>query len=301
MTHSALQANHGYVEGVGRIRLHYRTWEVESPDAALIVVHGMFEHSRRYQELAETLGRSGISTFAIDLRGHGESAGRRGHATRFNILLQDLDRFRREVRGLIDVDTPLFLLGHSLGGLISLRYLEEYEPTFDGAIISAPWLGTAYDVPRWKVLLAHVADRIAPALPFPEQLDVDKLSRDPERVADYRDDPLIHRTITPRMFSEISGAIDLALRRGDRIDVPLMFLLPGDDRIISTDRSLAFARGLEGHRTTIRLLEGFYHEVLQDRGRGAVIAEVRDWILDVAESRGPATPGTRAGEADVDG
>lgn len=280
MRHGVPQRNHGYIEGVGRLRLHYRTWEVEEPRAALIVVHGLYEHSRRYQELAEVMGSYGFSTFALDLRGHGESEGRRGHVPRFHVLLQDLDRFRREVQGLVDIECPLFLIGHSLGGLIAVRYLEEYDTPLAGAVISSPWLGTAHPIPRWKILLAHIGNRLLPALPVSDQIDVDRLSHDPARNAEYREDPLIHKTVTPRMFSEISSAIDLAMRRGDRIHTPVLFLLAGDDRLVDTDRSLAFARSLERDRVTTEVLEGFYHEIYQETGRAAVFNTVQDWLTD---------------------
>ena len=280
MNRGPVRLNHGYFEGVGRIRLHYRTWEVEHPLAALVVVHGLFEHSRRYEELGEFMGGHQFSTFAMDLRGHGASEGRRGHVRRFDVLLQDLDRFRREVQGLVPVHLPLFLLAHSLGGLIGLRYLEEYEVPIHGAVITSPWLGTAVDVPRWQVLAANVLNRVLPAFPFPYEIDADDLTHDPERAADYRDDPVIHSTITPRLFTEVSSAIDLALRRGDRLRVPILFLLAGEDRVVDTPRSLAFARSLPAENVTIDVLEGHHHEVLQERARGAVRAEVRDWIVD---------------------
>lgn len=276
----SVRKNHGYMEGVGRLRLHYRTWEVDDPAAALVVVHGLFEHARRYTEFAETMATHGFSTFVLDLRGHGASEGRRGHVHGFDVLLQDVDRFRREVQGLIPVDLPLFMLGHSLGGLIGIRYLEEYDPPFQGAIITAPWLGSAVDIPRWQVILAAVLNRVLPAFPFPHRIDVDRLTHDRERVADYRDDPVIHSTITPRLFSETSAAMDSALRRGDRINVPVLFLLAGDDHIVGTDRSLAFARSLPSDAVTVRVLEGFYHEVLQETDRTAVYAEIRDWLND---------------------
>lgn len=277
---SPLQENHGYMEGVRRIRLHYRTWELPEAVAGLLVVHGLFEHGRRYEHLAETMGAYGFSTFVLDLRGHGASEGRRGHVRSFAVFLQDLDRFRREVQGLVPVDLPLFLVGHSLGGLISLRYLEEYDVPFRGAVISSPWLGTAAPVPRWQVLAANVLNRVLPAFPFPFQLDPDELTHDEARAADYRDDPLIHSTITPRLFTETSSAIDQAHRRGDRIQVPVLFLLAGDDRLVDTPRSLAFARSLPAPDVTIDVLEGQYHEVLQERERSATVAVIRDWLFD---------------------
>lgn len=275
--------NHGYVEGVGRVRLHYRTWEVSDPRAGLVVVHGLFEHSRRYEELGEFMAGHRFSTFVLDLRGHGASEGRRGHVPRFDVLLQDLDRFRREVQGLIPVGTPVVLIGHSLGGLIGLRYLEEYEATMTGAVITSPWLGTALDIPRWQVLAANVLTRVLPAFPFPFQLDSKDLTHDPERAADYDDDPVIHSTITPRMFTETSSAIELALRRGDRISVPILFLLAGEDRVVDMPRSLAFARSLQADPVTIHVLDGHRHEVMQEQGRTAVMAEIRDWIVDLLE------------------
>lgn len=272
--------NHGYLEGVGRLRLHYRTWEAERPTAALIVIHGLFEHSRRYEEFGTYMATHGFATYVLDLRGHGASEGRRGHVRSFDTLLQDLDRFRREVQGLIDVDLPLFLIGHSLGGLISLRYLEEYDTPFHGAVLTAPWLGTSAPVPRWQVLAATVLNRILPAFPFPFRLDTDSLSHDPERNEDYRNDPVIHSTITPRLFTETSSAIELGLRRGDRIEVPVLFLLAGGDRIVDTSRSLAFARSLPSDRIDIEVLDDQYHEVLQERDRVSTMARIRDWIQD---------------------
>jgi alpha-beta hydrolase superfamily lysophospholipase len=279
----ATQMNHGYLEGLGRLRLHYRTWEVDRPRAALIVVHGLFEHGRRYEEFAETMASYGFSTFVVDLRGHGASEGRRGHVPRFDVLLQDLDRFRREVQGLVPVDLPLFLVAHSLGGLIGLRYLEEYDVPFTGAVLTSPWLGTAVEVPRWQILAATVLNRVLPAFPFPFRLDASLLTHDPERAADYADDPQIHSTITPRLFVETSSAIEIALRRGDRVDIPVLFLIAGDDRVVDAARSEAFARSLPTEHVTIDVLEDHYHEVLQEIGRSAVMAEIRDWINDQLE------------------
>ena len=273
-----VQENHGYLEGVGRIRLHYRTWEVPDPEAGILVVHGLFEHSGRYQELGEYMASSRVSTFALDTRGHGASEGRRGHIRRFDVLLQDLDRFRREVQGLLPIGTPLFLLGHSMGGLVALRYLEEYDVAFAGAVITSPWLGTAYNAPRWKVLLGNIFNRILPAFPFTVQLKGEDLTHDPERAAAYENDPLMHSTITPRMFTELSGAIETAFRRGERISVPVLFLLAGSDTVVATDRSLAFARSLPSEGVSVEVLDGLRHEVLQEQGRAAVLSEIRDWV-----------------------
>jgi len=108
-TTGTLERNHGTFEGVGRLRLQYRSWEVPAPKAAVVFVHGFSDHSGRYESFAETLATFGVSTFAFDLRGHGQSDGRRGYVRRFEIYLQELDRFRQEVQGLVAGDCPLFL------------------------------------------------------------------------------------------------------------------------------------------------------------------------------------------------
>lgn len=279
MTTGLLRRNHGYLEGVGRLRLHYRTWEVASPRAGLMIVHGLGEHSGRYGAFAEAVAGFGFSSFALDLRGHGASEGRTGHVRRFGVFLQELDRFRREVQGLIDPDVPLLVLGHSMGGLIALRYLEEYDAPVSGGIIVSPWLATAVRVPTWKVRLAGVLNRILPALPMTAPILPEDLSHDPEIVRAYREDPLVHDRITPRMFAEISGAMGRAFERGDRIGVPLLFLLAGEDRLVETQRAVSFARSLRAADVTIRVFPGYYHEVLNETDRSPVLIELRDWVM----------------------
>jgi alpha-beta hydrolase superfamily lysophospholipase len=146
------------------------------------------------------------------------------------------------------------------------------------AVLTAPWLGTA--VPRWKVVVGSILNRVLPAFPFPARIDPDTLSHDPERVADYRDDVDIHGIITPRLFTGISTAIQEAMQRGDRIDIPVHFLLAGDDRLVDTARSLAFARSLDPERVTVEVVDGLFHELLQERDRGRIMRVVRGFILD---------------------
>lgn len=267
-----------YLEGVDGVRLHYRAWPADSPRAALLVVHGLLEHSRRYRELAREMVNAGIATFGLDLRGHGASGGRRVHVRSFDHFLEDLDRFGDHVAASMPGVHPTFLLGHSMGGLVTLRYLEERAHGLAGAIVTAPWLAMAEEPPALLRVLARVLDTVAPILPFPAGLDPEDLSHDPERVADYRDDPQIPSTLTPRLWAEVGQAWEEVFHRRDRIDIPLLFLLAGEDRIASTDRSLQLARSLDVDDVTIGVLDGYYHEVLQEVERAVPLAEIRSWI-----------------------
>jgi lysophospholipase len=268
----------GAIVGVKGLRIAYRTWDAEDARAALIVVHGLGEHAGRYAEFGERMAGYGISTFALDLRGHGLSEGRRGHVPSFDVFLQELDRFRREVEGLADFRVPLFLLGHSLGGLIALRYQEEYNTRFRGAIICSPWLATAMHLPHWKANAARALGKVLPSLPLRAGIRPEYVSRDTDIVDAYRADPLVHDTVTPRFFSEISTAMGLALQRSDRIQEPLLFLAAGDDRLVDTERSLTFANSLTARDLTIRVYAGHYHELLNELDRATIHREIRDWI-----------------------
>ncbi|MFW6202151.1 MAG: alpha/beta hydrolase [Gemmatimonadota bacterium] len=270
--------NDGFVEGVGGLRLHFRTWEVPAAEAALLVVPGLSDHGGRYVRLATHMAELGVSTFALDLRGHGASEGRRGYVRRFSCFLQDLDRFRREVQGLVDPRCPLFLFGHSLGGLIVLRYLQEFEAAVQGAVVSSPWLATV-GVPHWKRVAARVLSRVLPALPLPANIDPDGLSHDPQAVRRYRDDPAVHGSVTPRLFVEAERAAATVFDQSDRLYGPLLLLLAGDDRLVDPRRAVELAEAI-GDRTDVILnrYPGYYHEVWNEADAGVVLDDVRGWI-----------------------
>lgn len=279
LRHSApITETDGMFEGVGGLHLYYRTWETDNPTAGIIVVHGLAEHGGRYEEFGRRMASNSINVYVFDLRGHGVSEGRRGHADRFEFLLQDVERFRREVECITNGGVPLFVLGHSMGGLIALRYIEEYDVPLHGAVLISPWLASAPSVARWKVLSAGVLNKVLPSLPIDAGIDPEYLCHDPVIVARYRDDPLVHGKITPRLFAEASASMGLVFHRSDRIRIPLLFLLAGDDQIVDTKKSEAFARSLSAPDVTIRVLPNYYHEVLNDFDRAHALKEVREWI-----------------------
>jgi alpha-beta hydrolase superfamily lysophospholipase len=166
-----------------------------------------------------------------------------------------------------------------MGGLIALRYMEEYPGRFRGGVIASPWLATAMKVPRWKALLVPVLSRLLPAAPFRHGLDADQLSRDPAVAAAYRSDSLTQPFITPRTFAEASHAMGLALQRSDRIRAPLLFMMGDADRIVDTERALRFARSLPGDDITVRVYAGHYHELLLELDSTGIHRQVRDWIM----------------------
>lgn len=290
-----MKGAHAYLSGSAGVRLHYRCWDVPSPRAVAMIAHGLGEHCGRYKTLAQDLTRAGISAYALDHRGHGRSDGRRGHVRRFSHYIHDLEKFRRRVAGSVGPDVPLIVVGHSLGGLIVARYLQEFPAVpVRGAILSAPAFGVALEVPRWKSQLARVLYYAVPALPMSTGLDPQLLSHDREVVVAYERDTLVHDRITPRLYGELEEEIEAAFEKAPRIRVPVLMLIPSADRIARPDRMQAFAARIRGgRRVTVETYPGFYHEVLNETDRSRVAADVLGWI----ERRLEAVKGAGSGVA----
>jgi acylglycerol lipase len=254
---------------------------------AVILLHGFGDHSGRYAEAAEWLAMRGLAVYALDQRGHGRSPGRRGHMSRFAQFLSDVAALRKLVGG--EEPGPQVILGHSFGSCVALRYLETAPEGVAGAVLVSPFLAVAMPVPWFKRLLARALGEILPALPVATGLDVAHLSTDPVVGQAARSDPLYHRVMTPRAYREVLAAQAAVLAEGDRIAVPLLFLLAGDDRIVSRAASEAFARGLRGD-VTVRVYDGFYHEVLNERDRAKAYRDLEPWLERILHEAVPARP-----------
>ncbi|HEU4457066.1 MAG TPA: alpha/beta hydrolase [Longimicrobium sp.] len=257
--------------------LHYQAWSAAKPRAALLVSHGLGEHGGRYAALARDLAPRGISVCAVDHRGHGRSDGGRAFVRRFEEYVDDLEAVRRSVAETHFAGLPLFFLGHSLGGLIALRHLAAHPAAFRGAILSAPLLGVAVKAPRWKVAAAGTLSRLLPRLPLSNEIDPAELSHDPAYVRSYREDPLVHDRITPRLFTEMMAHVGRALAEADRLPRPLLFVVPTADTVVDESAVLRFAEALPGD-VTIRRYEGFRHEAHNEVDRARVIGDMAAWI-----------------------
>jgi alpha-beta hydrolase superfamily lysophospholipase len=242
---------------------------------ALILLHGFGDHSGRYAEVAAWFAERGISVWALDQRGHGRSPGKRGHVSRFAQFVSDVAALRKLVGG--EEPAPQLLLGHSFGGTVVLRYLETAPEGVAGAIVSSPFLAVTMAVPLWKRAMARVLLDLLPAVPVATGLDVAHLSTDPAVGQAAKSDHLYHRVMTPRAYHEILQAQRAVVAEGDRITVPLLVLLAGDDRIVSRAASEAFARGLEGD-VSVTVYESFFHEIFNEPQRARVYRDVERWL-----------------------
>jgi lysophospholipase len=253
---------------------------VATPRAIVLIAPDLGEHSGRYEDLAHDLARAGLSTYALDHRGHGRSDGRRGHVRRFTRYIHDFERFRRRVVGSTGRPVPLILLGHSLGALILVRYLQEYPAVpARGLVLSAPAFGLVRNVPPWRAKLTHLLNLVVPALSMGAGIDPEDLSHDEEAVQAYRRDPLVHNRVTPRLYIELTRQFEIAFEKIDRLRSAVLVLIPTDDRLVRPDRMQRFAAALpRQERVQVMTLVGLYHDLLHESNRSSVVADLLGWI-----------------------
>jgi alpha-beta hydrolase superfamily lysophospholipase len=272
-----MKIREGRAPGAGGTELFWRSWIPGDPWASLLLVHGLGEHSGRYDHLAMRLGVDGVSVFSFDLRGHGQSSGPRGDVPNFADFLEDLVRMESVQERVVPGVGRRFLLGHSLGGLIALRHLQTQAEGYDGGIFSAPWLRAAQ--PSWLRALGRGLGRILPGLPLLNGLGPNRLTRDPGMVAKWREDPLIHSRITGRLFREAERVQGEAMRDGRALEgPPLLFLIPQNDPVVASTVTLAFAEGFADEDVQVEILLGRLHEAFNDLGREEVFDILARWI-----------------------
>jgi alpha-beta hydrolase superfamily lysophospholipase len=255
--------------------------------AVLLLLHGFGDHSGRYAHVAAWAVARGYALWALDQRGHGHSPGPRGHITRFAQFLADVAALRK--RAAAELPLPQVLLGHSFGGLVVLRYLETAPQGLAAAVVTSPFLALAMHAPAWKVAAARILADLAPGFGMSTGLDTALLSTDARVGEAARADPLYHGRMTPRAWREILAAQAAAVAEQDRIATPLLMLLADDDRILSSAASRAFAAALPTPADLI-VYEGMFHEILNERERDRVLADLGAW-LDRALAAAPAAGG----------
>jgi len=273
----------------GGPRLRALSWTPASETrGCVVVVHGLGEHAGRYGRLAHRLNDDGFAVFAYDQRGHGESEGSRGQLSRFDDLVDDLSHMVGRVRSRCGADRPVFVLGHSLGGLVVLRYLQRRPTGLAGVVLSAPWLETALELPWWKERLARLLMRVAPELTLENEVRPELLTADPVEHRAYLEDPLVHHRISGGFLHEVEAAQEEALRGALDPSLPLLFLLPTDDRLTDQEVVDRYAQDRTGS-VEIARLSGARHEPLNDVGRGSVMARVARWLHErTGEGRAPS-------------
>ncbi len=259
------------------LQLFGQSWQPESqPQAVICLVHGLGEHSGRYTHVAAQITQAGYTLISFDLRGHGKSEGPRGHTSSYEALMKDISSFL-EVENKQFPELSLFLYGHSLGGNLVLNYVIRRHPKLKGVIATGPWLRLAFEPPRFKIILAQITNYIWSSFSQKSGLDTKAISRDPEVVYAYENDPLGHDHVSARMFIGIYQSGYWALEHASEFSLPLLLMHGGDDKIISVKASHEFA-GKITENCTLKIWDGLYHEIHNEPEKKEVLKFLVDWL-----------------------
>lgn len=272
------------LRGAADIELFVQTWRpIGAIRGVVAIVHGIGEHSGRYGFLVERLLEHGFAVAALDNRGHGRSGGIHGHVDSWTQYREDVRTFVLYVSAQF-MRLPLFLYGHSLGGLIVTDYVLFFPEELDGLIVSGNPLRPTGSAKPFLILVARVLSRYKPTISFDLGLDDNALSRDPEIVKAYRDDPLVHRRVTARWGTETLAAIERVRARASEIRLPLLILHGEADLINSVEGSRELFNLASSADKQLRVYPGGYHEPHNDLDREVVASDVVEWIIEHVHS-----------------
>lgn len=244
--------------------------------ATVLMVHGYGEHCGRYQNPVQALRPRGFELFAFDYRGHGQAGGRRGHVDHFAEYLDDVDRALELARAR--GPRPVFLLGHSLGGLIATRYVIERGKGLAGLVLSSPFLGLKVKLPALKLAVGRQASKWMPRLTLKNDLDLSALSRDRAVCEAYARDRFVHRVATARWFTETSTAQERSLKEAAAITLPVLVYAGDADAIADTDATRAIFARIGSKDKQLKVYPGGYHELMNDTCKHEVLQALGDWL-----------------------
>ncbi len=268
------------------LKLHTTSW-IPKTDADLnhvILVHGIGEYLERYVPIIRDLKLENVCFHGMDLRGHGRSEGKKGHATGIDQYCDDLNLLIEHVQKRHSVGQAI-LLGHSLGGLISLRYVT--RPHFSSMIkaiaVSAPALGVDMTFTmKTKRILATVLKKVYPSLTLPIGLELSKISRDPGTLELYNKDPLIHGVMSVQLAVDTLDTGNLVRDMAPSINIPIYMAHGSADGIAKAEMTISFFNSLTEPNRIIHIYEGLHHEIFNEipRDREIVLSDLRVWLSE---------------------
>jgi alpha-beta hydrolase superfamily lysophospholipase len=259
--------------------IYWKGWTPDSPPKAVVhVIHGYAEHIDRYGNVVGELLPSGYAVFGTDHRGHGHSEGRRGHVGCFQEFIDDEKQFSREVIQKQFPGIPRFVLGHSMGSLIAMNYVEQNADDIKGLVLSGTGSQPGTDIPKILLSVTKILSTILPAVHIKSPLPPEFISRDKDVVKAYVDDPLVYNVITPRLAYEMNRYVVIGAQNASKIQIPVLIQLGSKDTAFSGQQELFEMIGAKDK--TFKRYEGLRHEVYNElpADRIQVLADLREWL-----------------------
>jgi alpha-beta hydrolase superfamily lysophospholipase len=273
-----MQHEDGSFKTYDGLNLFEQRWQpATEPKAVIVIIHGYAEHSGRYAHVADYLVNHGYAVETFDLRSHGKSSGKNTQIRSFDEFLSDVDLFLKRVKER-HPSQKLFLLGHSMGGLISSLFVVVRKPDLKGLMLSGASLKISDAISPLLVKLSSVIAAILPKLPT-IRLEGTAVSRDPEVVKKYDNDPLNYRGGIPaRTGAEFNRAMKHIQKQMEAISLPLLIMHGTADRLADPAGSKQLYERAQSNDKTLKLYEGFYHEILNEPEKEKVLADIVEWV-----------------------
>jgi acylglycerol lipase len=246
--------------------------------AHLAWIHGVAEHSGRYLETMRWFAERGVGSTAVDLRGHGRSEGKRVFIRRWAEYTSDVLAFLEGVEG---TGGPSFLIGHSMGGLVVGRALQTQPQRLSGlkgSVMTSPYFGLKVVVPGWKVCAGRFLSKVMPKASLPSDLDASLLSKDPEQVQAYMDDPLVTHSVTARWYTEGVDQYPLVQADASRLTLPVLFMHGEDDGITDPAATQAVFERCGSEDKEHKTWPGMRHELLNEVEREQIREHLLGWV-----------------------
>jgi alpha-beta hydrolase superfamily lysophospholipase len=265
-------------DGVGGVRIVYDVWTPNTdPTGVVVLCHGYGEHARRYDHVAQRFGEAGLITYALDLRGHGRSGGKR-------VYLRNMSEYTDDFHHLVGIATAAHpelkrvVLGHSMGGGVVFTYGVEHPDDYAEMVLSGPAVYAQDGVSPVMIAVAKVVGSLLPGLPV-EDLPADAVSRDPEVVAAYEADPLVHHGKLPAGIAKALIRVGETMpQRAAALTAPLLVVHGGQDKLISVEGSRHLIECVGSADVKLKVYPELYHEVFNEPERAVVLDDVVSWI-----------------------
>ncbi len=285
-----IQTEEGFFSARDGLRLFWHTAKAPAPAVHVAVVHGYAAHLGRHSEVTRALGAAGYTVHLIDCRGHGQSGGKRAHVDKFEEYLSDLELFlarvQEQAKGL-----PVFILGHSHGGLIAARYLLDKPDAVRGVILTSPYFRLKLQVSPLKIMAGKLIGKVLPSLPMKNALKPEQLTRDVAIQDATRADPLYQQIATPGWFNASTAAQETVLRRATEFVTPFLLLFGGADPIADPTAGKEFFEAATSKDKQHKQYDGLLHELSHEPERDIVFKDVVGWLDERARGAARAAAG----------
>lgn len=273
-----MKHHEGYFKSIRDTNIYYQYWLPEGePKAILLVAHGIAEHSGRYMNVVNHFVPAGYAVYGIDHIGHGKSDGKRVCVERFQDYTKTLKKYFSMIRGW-QPEKPIFLVGHSMGGLISSAYLLEHQDELTGAVLSGPGIKVPDNISNAVIFAGKILSLVMPKAGI-IQLDAEGICRDPAVVDAYVNDPLVYTgKITARLGAEMLKTIQHVTGSATKIRLPIMIVQGGRDKLVDPRGAQLLYDSVSSEDKTIKIYDGLYHEVFNEPEHGQVLDDVKVWL-----------------------